>query len=134
VVDRLRELNLPARGINVSESPALKNGYINLRAELWFKAKAWFESLQVCIPKESAYGTGDSLVADLTSVRYDVKDSTGKIQIESKGDMKKRLRRSPDLADAFVLTFASDATTAAFGGGPGSNWNKPIKRGIRGII
>ena len=134
VVDRLRELNLPARGINVSEGPALKNGYINLRAELWFKAKAWFESLQVCIPKESAYGKGDSLVADLTSVRYDVKDSTGKSQIESKADMKKRLRRSPDLADAFVLTFASEATTAAFGGGPGSNWNRPLKRGIRGII
>jgi hypothetical protein len=134
VVDRLRELNLPARGINVSESPAMKNGYVNLRAELWFKTKAWFESLQVKIPKESNYGVGDSLTADLCAVKYDVKDSNGRIQIESKADMKKRLRRSSDLADALCLTFASDAATAAFGGSYNSGWNKPLKRNIRGII
>ena len=32
--------------------------------------------------------------------------STGKVQIESKDDMKKRGVRSPDVADAFCLTFA----------------------------
>jgi phage terminase large subunit len=43
VVDRLMELNLPARGINVSEAPSLTEQYLNLRAELWFKAKDWLE-------------------------------------------------------------------------------------------
>lgn len=32
--------------------------------------------------------------------------STGKMLVESKADMKKRGLRSPDLADAFLLTFA----------------------------
>ena len=32
--------------------------------------------------------------------------STGKMVVESKADMKKRGMRSPDLADAFLLTFA----------------------------
>ena len=31
---------------------------------------------------------------------------TGKMVVESKADMKKRGMRSPDLADAFLLTFA----------------------------
>ena len=35
VVDRLRELALPVRGINVSESPSMAQTYTNLRAELW---------------------------------------------------------------------------------------------------
>jgi phage terminase large subunit len=40
VVDRLMELGLPARGINVSESPSFGTQYRNLRAELWAKAKS----------------------------------------------------------------------------------------------
>jgi phage terminase large subunit len=43
VVDRLMELGLPARGINVSEAPSLTEQYLNLRAELYFKAKDWLE-------------------------------------------------------------------------------------------
>ena len=42
--------------------------------------------------------------------RADIADlaftSTGKMVVESKADMKKRGLRSPDLADAFLLTFA----------------------------
>ena len=44
-------------------------------------------------------------IAELCRVKFFVA-STGKIQVESKSDMKKRGQRSPDLADAFVLTFA----------------------------
>ena len=34
------------------------------------------------------------------------RDSTGKMVVESKANIKKRGMRSPDLADAFLLTFA----------------------------
>jgi hypothetical protein len=54
VVDRLKELGLPARGINVSESPAMGNTYRNLKAELWHKAKAWLESRDCTMPKDEA--------------------------------------------------------------------------------
>jgi phage terminase large subunit len=121
VVDRLRELGLPVRGINVSESPALKGAYRNLRTELWFKAKAWFEQRSCTLAKD------DNLCADLVSVKYLPPDSTGRLSIESKEQTKKRLRRSPDRADAFVLTFASDAGTALYGVSYGSDWQKPLK-------
>lgn len=121
VCDRLRELGLPARGINVSESPALKNSYTNLRSELWFKAKAWFEQRTCALPKGS-----EELCADLVSVKYHPPNSSGRIAVESKDQTKKRLRRSPDLADAFVLTFASDAGTAIYGTSYASDWQKAL--------
>jgi len=127
VVDRLRELNLPARGINVSESPALGNTYRNLRAELWYKAKQWLEKRDCKMPKD------EQLTAELVTVRYTF-TSNGKIQIESKDEIRKRGLGSPDLADAFVLTFASDAAVALHGNSYSSPWNKPIKRKIPRIV
>ena len=121
VCDRLRELGLPARGINVSESPAMKGTYTNLRTELWFKAKAWFEQRGCALPKGS-----EELCADLVSVKYFPPNSSGKIAIESKDQTKKRLRRSPDLADAFVLTFAAEAGTAIYGTSYSSDWQKAV--------
>ena len=47
----------------------------------------------------------DALIAELTAPTYAF-TSTGKMVVESKADMKKRGMRSPDLADAFLLTFA----------------------------
>ena len=125
--DRLAELGLPAVGINTSESPSMKGTYHNLRAELWFKLKAWLESRDVCIPKD------DLLLAELVSVKYKF-TSSGKMQIESKDNMKKRGLPSPDRADALCLTFASDAATALFGKHSAGSWHKPMKRNLRGIV
>lgn len=132
VCDRLMELKLPARGINVSESPAMGTTYANLRAELWFKCKAWLEKRDCQLPKDNP-GEGDSVCArlrnELISVRYKFK-SEGKLQIEAKEDMKKRGISSPDVADALILTFASDAGTALYGTSYTSNWQQPLKRGL----
>lgn len=123
VVDRLRELGLPARGINVSESASFKAMYVNLRAELWYRALAWFEKRDVAIPND------DRLINELATVRYKFA-SNGKRQIESKDEIKKRGLKSPDVADSFVLTFASEAATALYGVGPKSSWSKPLKRNV----
>ena len=125
VADRLRELGLPAYAINVSESPAMGDTYLNLRAELWYKAKGWLEGRDVRLPKD------DRLKAELTTLRYTY-TSSGKVKIESKADLKKRGVASPDAADAFVLTFASDAGTA-IGGRSGRRSGK-IKRDLAGIV
>lgn len=124
VVDRLRELGLPVRGINVSESPSMKQNYSNLRAELWAATKSWFEARSCKIPQN------DALIAELSSVRYAF-TSSGKLQIEAKEAMKRRGMHSPDLADALVLTMASDAATAM--GMATSSWSKPLKRRLAGI-
>ena len=123
VVDRLRELGLPARGINVSESPAMGNTYRNLKAELWHKAKAWLEARDCRMPKDEA------LIAELATVRYSF-TSSGKIQIEGKDEIRKRGLPSPDRADAFCLTFASDAVVGMYGSAASSKWSQPLRRNL----
>lgn len=103
VVDALRKKNLPnvdVKGINVSESAASKEQYYQLRDELWYLAKDWFASRDCKIPNDT------ELVDELITPTYKIIEANGKLKIEAKSDMKKRTRRSPDLADAFCLTFA----------------------------
>ena len=124
VVDRLREIGLPVRGVNVAEAPSMGDTYLNLRSELWFKTKGWLEDRSCKLPKN------DQLIAELTSIRYSF-TSSGKMKAESKDEMRKRGLASPDLADALCLTMASDAATAL--SGTFSSWRGAIKRNLRGI-
>jgi hypothetical protein len=99
VYDRCREMGLPVRAINVGEAAATRENCMRLRDELWFKGREWFQDRSCCMPQD------DALIAELTAPTYTF-TSTGKMVVESKADMKKRGMRSPDLADAFLLTFA----------------------------
>jgi hypothetical protein len=113
-------LDLPARPIQVSESPALKTKYMRLRDELWFRAREWFEGRDVRIMQD------DKLIEELIAPRFKF-TSNGKIKVEAKDEFKKRLGgRSCDLADAFCLTVAQQAFTASARGGH-RHWNKPIQ-------
>jgi len=122
VVDRLREIDLgpQIRGINVAESPALGNKYNKLRDELWAKTRSWFEQRDCVIPKD------DKLIEELCAPTFSFL-SSGKMKLESKDEMKRRLgsNASPDLADAFVLTFAGTAARA--GNSAGYRYNRPIE-------
>ncbi len=74
--------------------------YHNRRAEMWDELRAWLASKQdISIPDDEA------LCAELCSIakKYDDK---GRLQLEEKDELKKRLGRSPDKADALALTFA----------------------------
>ena len=124
VVDRLQELELPVRGVNVAEAPSMGETYLNLRSELWFKTKGWLEDRSCKLP------SNDQLIAELTSIRYSF-TSSGKMKAESKDEMRKRGLQSPDLADALCLTMASDAATAL--SGKFSSWRGEIRRNLRGI-
>jgi phage terminase large subunit len=126
VLDRLREIGLPARGLNVSERAAANQTYVNLRAELWFKTKAWLEGMDVKLPRD------DALYAELAAPRYHF-TSSGKMQVESKDSMKKRRVASPDRADAVCLSLATDHTAMHFGSKVGG-WGAPLRRGIRGVV
>lgn len=126
VVDRARELLLPVRGINVSESPSMGDSFLNLRAELWHKGKQWFESRDCRLPNDPQF-------LELTMPKYEF-TSNGKLKIESKEDMKRRKVASPNIADAFLLTLASDAVVAMGMTGYASNWAKPLKRHLKGIV
>ena len=116
VVDRLREQGLPVQGVNVSESPAIKERYPNQRSELWFRARDWFETRACRLPDPQDFAGKESmgdLIDELSGVKFEIK-SNGKQHAESKDDMKKRGLQSPNLADAFILTLAgSDLRTEA---------------------
>lgn len=73
-------------------------GCLNKRAEMWRAARDWLKE-GGAIPKDQALY--DDLIAPETVARLD-----GKIQLESKADLKKRIGRSPDRADSLVLSFA----------------------------
>lgn len=125
VVDRMRELAMPVRGINVSEAPAFGGTYANLRTELIFRTRGWLEQRGARLPQDR------ELIAELTSIRYSF-SSSGKMKAESKDDMRRRGLKSPDKADALFLLFAGDAATAL--GTPVSSWTGPIRRRLKGIV
>ena len=99
VLDRCREMRLPVRGINVGETASGRDKYANLKAELWYRARDWFDA------KDCRICDSDTLIGQLCTVQYSF-SSSGKLKIEGKEDMQKRGLRSPDEADAFILTFA----------------------------
>jgi hypothetical protein len=125
VVDRLRELGLPAVGINVSERKSHDNAYYNLKAELWYTARAWFASLLVKMVADP------ELIIHLSTPKPE-KHSSGVIIMEPKEKTLKRMGRGEerrlDDADAFILTFAGQAAAAAYGSDRGTTWNQPISR------
>jgi hypothetical protein len=125
VVDRLRELGAPVRGVNVSEAPSAKETYTNLRSELWFRVKGWLEDRSCRLPDN------DRLIGELTTIRYKF-TSAGKMAVESKDEMRRRGLKSPDLADALCLSLALD-DAIMLGGAKMFSWNTPLRRNLRGV-
>ncbi len=74
--------------------------YHNRRAEMWDELRQWLNSEPaVKIPDN------ENLCFELCAVNKKY-DSRGRLQLEEKDEIKKRLGRSPDMADALALTFA----------------------------
>lgn len=72
--------------------------YRNRRAEMHFGLSEW-------VKKGGQLPNLPELMGELTTPTYTVRED-GKFQIEAKEQVKERLGRSPDLADALALTFA----------------------------
>lgn len=71
--------------------------YLNKRAEMWFRAAEW-------VKRGGKLPSSVEMKKELTTATYTFVN--GKFQIEPKEQIKKRLGFSPDIADAFILTFA----------------------------
>jgi hypothetical protein len=130
VVDRLKELGLPAVSIVVSEHRSHDAAYFNLKAHLWWMARAWFAGRDVKIPKGD-----EEFVRALTLLQID-HHSTGKLMVESKDKFKRRLKsKAPrlDAADAFVLTFADQAVKAMHGKRAVAR-RGALKRRLKGVV
>lgn len=102
--DSLRGMGYNAIPINVSTSSRYrdKSGkltMLNLRSELYWRMREALDpeyNSSVCLPDDP------ELLRDLSSARYKML-AGGKIQVESKEDIKKRIGRSPDKGDAVLM-------------------------------
>jgi phage terminase large subunit len=96
VVDNLVRLGLAPVEIHFS-SKASDVAFLNKRSEMWFRMAEWIKN-GGCIPRHT------DLLRELTCVKVEYRN--GKMRIEEKDSIKKRLGFSPDIADALALTFA----------------------------
>lgn len=101
--------------INVSESATAgnENRFINKRAELW-----WDVGRERCRTARWDFSALDKqllddLIHELTMPKFEIVDSHGKIKIEAKDKIIKRLKASPDLAEGLLLAFCPASWAAS---------------------
>jgi len=112
VYSRLQELNVPnVYSVKGGES-AKRNDrpykdvtgqyeFKNMRAYLYWAIRDWLNPAngsQAMLPPD------DELAEELTETKWNMR-SDGSIELESKDEIKKRLRRSPDKGDSLANTF-----------------------------
>lgn len=95
-IDQLQALGRAPIGIHFA-SKASTERYANKRAEMWFAMAEWVKA-GGCLPN------CPEIIAELTTPTYTFKGDA--VILEDKRQIKSRLGRSPDLADALALTFA----------------------------
>ena len=106
VVDRLRELRLPVEAFNAGEGTPRTDlsgelGFVNKRSAAWWSMR---ELLDPANGFELELPPDDLLIGDLTAPHWRV-TSAGRIQVESKDDLRKRIGRSTDSADAVIQAY-----------------------------
>jgi hypothetical protein len=87
----------------------------NLRSQMWRSAKEYLEDGPVSLPADP------ELRSQLTSVKFYYKN--GLMLMQSKKEYKSEFSKSPDRADAFVLTFAVSYKASA----PKASWRDRLK-------
>lgn len=107
VADRCREADLPVVDVNVSEKAPDRPEYMasipaKLRDYLWLEMRQWLTDDEPCFACDKDHA--EDLAGEISVVRYKI-DSSGRLVVESKDEMKKRGIRSPDIADALGCTF-----------------------------
>lgn len=107
VVDRLREQSFSVIAFNASERATGrdKSGeleFLNRRSQGWWHLR---ELLDPAYGATIALPDDDELIGDLCAPKY-AYNSSGKVQIEAKDEIRKRLGRSPDAGDAVVMAFS----------------------------
>lgn len=108
VADRLMELQLPVVPVNVAELASMSDRYIRLKPELWMECRRWLEPRDVTFSpaRGERPELTKQLVEELCQPRLKILPKSGKIDVESKDEMRSRGIKSPNLAEALVITFA----------------------------
>lgn len=117
-VDQLRNINRHPVGVQFAGKAHHAERYANKRTEMYFDLIQW-------IREGGALPDIPELLAALTQTTYAF--SKGRLLLEPKDDIKKKLGYSPDDADALALTFAEPVASKVQITGPGrkmqSEWD-----------
>lgn len=117
----LQNMGLPVKKVMAQNTPTRDPQlYMLMRDQLWWAARQWFDEGGKSIPNHP------ELLRELTLPTYEY-ESGGKIKVEDKKSIRKRGRKSPDFADAFCLTFASNKTSTSGAWA----WSKSIDYDVR---
>ena len=103
VLDELEELGVNTLQYNPAGAPRERDKYVNMRAEAWdTAARALCEGIlpqsNSLLTMASSYTTLESQLCVPT-----YKFKAAQMFVEAKEDIKKRLGRSPDHADAYII-------------------------------
>lgn len=98
VVDRLRQMGHHVEAVNVGSRADRPELHANVRAAIFWRLREALERGDVVLADD------EKLLAELSALRYGF-TSRGMIQLEAKDKTRKRVGRSPDLADAVALGF-----------------------------
>jgi hypothetical protein len=106
VVDKLREDGRAVEAFNSSEATQHRDisgelGFVNKRSAAWWYLR---ELLDPANGHCTALPPDDLLTGDLTAPHWRI-TSGGRVQVESKDEIRKRLGRSTDDGDAVVMSF-----------------------------
>lgn len=110
VYDRLREQGMRAEAFDVRRKTSRKDatgqfGFVRTRDAAYYALR---ELLDPARGATLALPPVDELLGDLTALHYD-RTSDGKVRVEEKADMRKRLGRSPDVGDAVAAALWAEA-------------------------
>ena len=103
VLDRLREMGCRAEAFNASAGTRNRDssgelGFANVRSAAWWLMR---DLLDPSRESDLALPADDLLLGDLTAPKWKIL-SGGRIQVESKDDIRKRIGRSTDAGDAVM--------------------------------
>lgn len=104
VIDVLRDLGHRPFEVQFGGKP-YDPRFRNKRTEMWWKMAEWVKTPTAVLPNDLG------MAAELAAVRYLIPEK-GVLAIEPKEELKARLSRSPDRADALALTFAMPVQAA----------------------
>ncbi len=107
LIDFLVERGYNVIGANANDSPADKDRFFNLRAEMYREMKFWID--KHLDEKRKCLVGNPALWRELSYLTYSFVN--GKMKMTSKDELKTYLKgSSPDVADALALTFAYPRT------------------------
>ena len=109
-------------GINVGTKPFDEDGFVNLRAENFWKLRNDIKTKALQLEKDEDW-------FQLAQIKYRTKleGKRGKIEIMSKEEMRANGIDSPDLADCLAITYSHPDPYSAIDLGTEDNYNKEVE-------